>query len=352
MVFAIPPQEIINMTGLSVPKMVLGGKDNDPSMWRILTDMNAGRTLRPQQKTLRRLETLLISSLNRLTGESPPCGFLSKKANVSGDRPWEFCVAALNEGRIQADPNFDPSLDLFGIEAIRFDQIACHTNKAFLDQGNYQAAVEHIKSQWTLSHLPSSQWVIENIDTSDSRDRFIVTALPLTIITTLYLLACWSVGFEISSNAISVMPERRGERLVRPMTRWLEGIKVRDEIQSVRSLSDYFLYPRTESEDIDTLRRLFRRWWTKGEIPPWSRVPHIANSISRVIVQAESKEISEELHWALTTIRVVDRLLSLSLEIKEHCLPDYDPLLPFQDYELMLEHARKAKAALQLHVKQ
>ena len=185
-------------------------------------------------------------------------------------------------------------------------------------------------------------------------ERFATTASPVVIMSTLYLLACWAVdwfGADTPPNGITILPEQRGERVVRPMTRWLESVKATHGLPTVRALSDYILAPSSKDEDVETLRRVFRRWWTQGEVPPWSRVPHIARSISEVLGKPV-EQIRGQLTEALGMIRLMDGLLEYSLKIRDHLLPDYDPLSPFRGYPLMRSHALEVKAALPLQPEQ
>jgi hypothetical protein len=56
--FAPPPRATFAMLDISMPKLLLGRKENDPTAWRILSDIEAGRTKRPQRKTEERFMRL------------------------------------------------------------------------------------------------------------------------------------------------------------------------------------------------------------------------------------------------------------------------------------------------------
>lgn len=350
MVFVIPPHTITGLLDLSLPKLLLGSKEVNLTAWRVLSDLIAGKTKRPQQRTLEKFANLAVARLN---STRTPSDFLEMLKGIPDGRPWEVSLASWNAGRRAVAPDYDPSVELFNVEAARMEQIAYEAARKAKEQGDWKGAVDEIR-RWELCRLPSLQWVLGNLDVG-SQERFVATVSPLIVTSTLYLMACWSVdwyGVEEHATRISMIPEQRGTRLVRPMTRWLEGLKARRKSRTLRTLSDYLLYPHSTDEDVETLRRVFRNWWTKGDIPPWSRVPHIVHSLCLVHGEENREQIQDELHMILAMIRLMDKLLQFSLEIRDRWLPDYDPLAPFRDAPLISEHAREAKTALLLQAKQ
>ena len=264
---------------------------------------------------------------------------------------WEVAAISLEKGIKASAPEHDTSLDLFGKEAVQMEKIAYEAVKQAVEQDDLRIAVDLI-SRWKLCRLPSLQWVIGNIDTS-SQKRFSETAFPLTIYSTLYLLACWYVdwfGTDTPKEGISIMPEQRGSDLVRPMTRWLEGIETSHILTTRDALADFLLCK--SSGDLEDKKREIRKWRNQGEIPSWSRVKVIVNSLGKRLGEENREQIQTEVTMSLAMVRIVDALLTASIEIQKRWLPDYDPLAPFKDAPLIFDYARGAKAALLQHAKQ
>jgi len=337
MVFALQPTAIIAMLDFSLPKWLLGKEENDPTMWRILSDMESGRTKRPQRKTEERVIELM-------TEKEPVPGLMEQLRQIPDGSPWKVFITSFNLGAVASGGT--PYLVL-GTESLRLEQLAVAAREA-LRQGNFPAAYEQIE-RWEMTPLPSLQWVMDQIDCHGTTERFAATAAPLVIMTTLYLLACWEVdSFDKNGHRLTgmLLPEMRKGELIRPMTRWLEGVKEKNGIPTMRALSDHLLAPSSKDKSPDNLRREVRKWYGGGEIPAWSRVPLIVGSLAGVFGH-DNKDAIEFKVWAgLCMVRILDGLLAFSIKIRDLHLPDYDPLAPFRDYPLMFAHARQVKAAL------
>lgn len=339
MPFAIPPHTIFQLLDVSVPKLILGSKESNPSAWRVLTDLFSGKTNRPQKRTL---DALLALSVGR---NAPPLSELTKE--WTGGLPWETLVTGVTSGRKRAETAYDPSTDIFRVEAIRMERLAYTAMQEAKKANDLSVALEHI-SRWNLCDLPSLQWVIGNIDTRDL-DRFGATASPLVITASLYLMACWNVeslDADPPDNTPSITPQRRDGQYIRPMSRWLETLKQGYGFKTQRELANFLLRPRSTNEEPKDLEREVRKWRATGAIPAWSRVPHIINSVVEHEGEDRREQIHNSLYGVFAMIRLMDKLLTLSQEIQRRWLPDYDPLAPFQDMPLIRERAVAAKAAL------
>ncbi|MGE5609615.1 MAG: hypothetical protein ACM359_10205 [Bacillota bacterium] len=333
------------MLDLTWPKILLGGKEANPTAWRILNDVLSGKTKRPQKKTLEMVGRLIST---KMYGSGSPIDVLAVAQQMPDGYPWETSTAMWNAGLSAAGG--EPFLTV-ATEAVRMERIA-YAAGAAAKRGDLQAALNHILG-WDMNMLPCQQWIIAHIDTSGTPKDFGITSAPLAVVATLYLWACWVVDFfgpEVPPTAFSIIPEQRGDRIIRPMRRWLEGVKAQMQIRTIDGLADFLLHPRTRDEDVEGLRRQVRKWWQKGEIPAWSRVRHITWSMSKAL-GADRSTMENELQVALAAIRFLDQLLAYSLAIRDQALPEYDPLAPFRDYPQMRRHAAEVKAALPSEVR-
>lgn len=339
MPFAITPLTVYQFIDISAPKLLLGSKESNPTAWRVLSDAISGKTKQPQKKTLNRVFDLL--------GATKSASLSAAIQTAPGARPWEIGVAAHQAGRKKADPAYEPASDVLCVEALRMEKLTYTAIEEGTKANDLSVTLDCI-TRWELCDLPSLQWVIGNIDTSN-QDRFTTTASPLVIPATLYLMACGKVeyfGVDLPDTGISIAPLLRDGEAIRPMRRWLETLKDHWQFGTTRELSDFLLKPRSKNEDIETLRRVFRNWWSEGEIPAWSRVPHIVDSIVEQVGQEHRQDIRDGIYAAFINIRLMDKLLTLSQQIQRRWLSDYDPFAPFQDLRLMQERAIAAKVAL------
>lgn len=339
MVFALPPHTLISMLDLSWPKILLGSKKADPTAWRILNDLFTGKTKRPQQKTLDRIGAQISEKFSA----GRPFDVFDMARETPDGRPWETLTAMWNAGVMASGGE---PMATFSTEAVRLERIA-DAARAAAKVGDLRKAFDHIQG-WDLNTLSCQQWIMAHIDCSGSLEQFQRTAAPLVIVATLYLLACWAVDFsgpDVPQRSFSIMPEQRGDRMIRPMRRWLEGVKSDRNIRTLDDMADFLLRP-SPKEDVETLRRQFRKWWQRGEVPAWSMVPRIVASLSQVLRAEHPAEIEKKINIAMAAIRFVDNLLTHSLAIRDKILPKYDPLAPFRDYPQMRRHAAEVEAAL------
>jgi hypothetical protein len=332
MVFALPPNAIFEMLDWSVAKWLLVNKKSNPTKWRILSDIEAGKTKRPRLATVKWLLRLFIKKV-RIPG------IVRQIRQIPDGLPWERAIRSFNIGNVAAGGEPSRTLEQ---ESLRLERLA-DTAKVAIQQGDFQTAYDHI-GRSKMPPLPSLKWIMGQIDCRGPIDRFAASACPLTIVTTLYLLACLEVDkydADEASGAERLLPELRDGCLIRPMTRWLEGVKAANELPTVHALYDCLL-----AQGDDDVRREVRKWRGQGDIPSWSRVTPMVSSISEKFGRDKKDEIERKVRMGLAIVRILDGLLKCSLEIRDRYFPDYDPLAPFRDYPLMYAHAGKVKAAL------
>ncbi|HLO77103.1 MAG TPA: hypothetical protein VK196_11675 [Magnetospirillum sp.] len=332
MVLALPPDTLLEWLGFELPAMLLGKKEKATEPLRkALNNLKAGRQKRVHQKT----EAAL---LGRMLAKVPVPGLLDEIRQLPDGPPWERAMRSLNMGLQRGGT---PPLTTLEAETIRLERLAIPVKDA-VGRGDFQAAVDQI-ARADMPPAPCLQGIMGQIDCRGSKDRFAQTAAPEVIVTTLYLLACAEADWCDEGDPLGerLLPEIRGNKLVRPMRRWLEAIMETNGLRSQRSLVRFLLGDRAE----DTSRPELRRWWRSGTIPAWTKVPEMARSISRETGRKDADTLEKMIRTGLGAVRLLDGLLVLSIAVQNHHLP-YDPWAPFRDYPAMLAHARKVKAGL------
>jgi hypothetical protein len=317
---------------ISPQALMLGKKEADPSIWRILSDLEKGRQKRIHPGTEARIWKLVQdrwpllnpSLLAELRGQ-PDC------------LPWEGAIAVLD---LVVRASGGPPWCVLGAEAIRLEQLSIPVEEA-LERGDFHVARDLMATS-NMPQLECLPVIISQIDCSGDKGRFAVTAAPVVIVTTLYLLACVEADSNDKSVALGarLIPEMRDGTLVRPMRRWLEGFKEEYELRTEERLAQFLL----TGQDEKTSQREVRKWWS-GEIPAWTRVRRMARALSQATGRNDIDPLERMLRVGLAAVRLLDRLLSSSLSIHARHLP-YDPYGPFREYPAMLAHARKVKTGL------
>jgi len=170
---------------------LIGRQQNDPSLWRILSDYKTGRSKNLQRKTIKSFCEL----------------FIQRKG--------------LPEGRLSHPA---PSPDAF-IE--RLDEAERHAEDA-IAQGDMPTAFEAIR-RCGLPEWPSFKEILGRVDPQAPKEHFLLSTKPLLLLTFLYLLAREEVdlfGDTASPVVEHLLPTRRGNRVIRPMTLLLEKIEI------------------------------------------------------------------------------------------------------------------------------
>lgn len=344
MCFALPPQEIINIIGVCLRQVLLGNKKSNESDWRTLSNLENGKTKHLTPKTKTKLEKLYLAHRKKLYGDGQIPELSFDFFNVLDESPWNAVVQSINAG-LKASGG--APLPTFTSEAIRLERVA-NTVRTLASRGNLRGAMEQIE-QWELAGLPCVQSILAQIDYKKSAKQNSIILAPLLVITTLYLLACFSVDDddrEPQRKKVSILPELRGERLVRPMRRWLEALKELQGVRTNKELSKRLLASRSPDEDAESLQSLFDKWWQNGELVSWQRVPHLVSSLSKFYGEDNADQIKFQVYASLSFVRLMDGLLDLSIEIRDKLLSNYDALSPFSEYPNIRRYALEKKEAL------
>jgi len=331
MVLALPPDKLLEWLDVSLPAMLLGKKESDPTLWRILSNVKKGRQKRIHPRT----EAALLA---RMQVKCPVSNLMDEIGRVPDAPPWERTIRAFNSGHRLAG---SPPLLVLEVEAIRLERLAIPV-KEVVRLGDFHAA----RNLLVAANMPPLDcWpeIISQIECSGGKDRFVVTATPVVIASTLYLLACAEVDMVEAGEALGarLIPEMRDGVLVRPMRRWLEAVMEEKGLRTQRSLARFLLTDQNE----DTSRLELRKWWSGQGVPAWTRVRTMARAISRATGRNDTDTLEKMIQIGLGAVRLLDGLLVLSMAVQEHHAP-YDPWGAFRDYPAMLAHARKVKAGL------
>ena len=340
MPIALSPSEIFRLLDISNAKLLLGKKETDPTLWRILSDAQKGKTQTAYQKTKDKVDRLLRGNVARISGVTPTDPSLLDQIEQTPDgSEWEVCISAFEHGLTTAEtkpPTF------FSTEATRLDR-ASRPIKTLIEAGEFELALQEIK-RVDMPSTPSFDNILGQIECGRGSERFIASACPIVIYTTLYLLACWEVDYTLGdepSNA-AFLPIRSDGKDIRPMTRWLGFLRTKFELTTISSLAEFLLTTIDEDSSVPELKK----WYYRGVIPAWSRVPTIATSLAQKLSPDDREQIEFELICRLAVLRILNGLLDFGLEIQKHHHPAFNPMALFQDYSLMLAYAEERKKGL------
>jgi len=228
-----------------------------------------------------------------------------------------------------------PPFSTLEFEAARFDHVA-NDIRGRVASGVFVNFLTEIDCAVYPSFLAAQER--RNISISSRLDE--VESL-LQAPTALYLFACLAIDFHPDAAKLFelLLPLRRENQIVHPVARWLERIQT--------------AYPQVKwnetvagsNGDIESAGRLIRKWRNGSELPSSRRWNEIAASISSQ-TKLELESIKSDFKLALLVIRFLEFLLNKSTQVRRKFLPNFDPVSPFRDFPLMLEHARKVKAGL------
>lgn len=297
------PMEVMDMLDVSLPKLLLKRKKTNPSLWRWLSDVMDGTRASPH------IEKLADVSVSK----KYPFDF----ENLEGKSLWEsFCLG------LQANVDA-PYPATFCHEAIRLERMRSQAKTA-LESGK---KVRVNLAELDFFSIPSIEGAAFAHNLHPKPECLFAV---FRIVSSLYLLACWELDEVGETNdfiADRLVPLRNEKgQVVRPMQRWMVGMRARYGSIALNELYDRLLVPRSRDENIETLRRVGRKWWQKGEIPAWSRVEHTAQSLA-----IEGEDMRQAIYTSLAFVRILDHLWSSSVEIHEQW-EEWDPLSPFGDY--------------------
>lgn len=301
--------DVLAILDTSIPKLLLGNKSHNPNDWRWISDVMDGKRTNPHRRKVEQVfatyseQAIELEQFEDATGWETFCGGL--QSNGSAPYPATFCH-----------------------EAIRMEKMALQV----LNEYNRHGRVTTSLTDWDFLDIPSFHAAMLTPHDRNNVEPFIET---IRIINSLYLLACWEVdevGDTDSWLVDRLLPIRRAGKPVLPMRLWMEAMRTSHSDMRLVDLYDCLLVRRSKKEDVETLRRVARKWWQKGEIPAWSLVPRIIESLNTAPLST-LKGVSEfGIYASLAIVRILDHLLSSSVTISERYKTWTDPLAPFNDY--------------------
>ncbi|WP_430469351.1 hypothetical protein [Thalassospira lucentensis] len=346
MVLIINPQTASKLLSLTLPGIILGKKKTDPTSWRVLSDILSGKTKRPHNKTV----TKIIEKISHAQKDKQPYDKIINDINeIPDDYLWEPFIYGFVSGRKNVDPSYNEQKDLFIVEISNLDKLSVNTIKKS-KKSKKPSIIKNEIYLWPLGRIPTLTEMADDIDTR-SIESTVKTSSPTFIVTSLYLMACWSIesfGENARSTMASLLPKERNGQIVRPIRNWLECIKEQRNLSTAVSLSDYFLRPNSEHEDIETLRRIFRGWWNNQKVPTWSETHRISQSLNLDHKDKKPDDISFSIQEIIGMIRIMDHLLNMSFHIKFKYLPNYNSMQPFLDFDQIYAYAESRKSALEI----
>ena len=287
-----------HVLGANPRDFLIGSQQNAPSLWRILSDYMAGRSKNLQRKTIERFGELFIQR------KGLPKGRLSHPA-----------------------PNPDAIIE-------RLDE-AERCAKDAIAQGDLPTAFKAI-CRCGFPEWPSFEEILGRLDLHAPKEHFLLSAEPLLILTSLYLLARLEVDLfgDVNSPVVEhLLPIKRERKLVRPMTRLLESEIDGKCLNTDAEIATYLLGQNRKSFDSDCREA---RNWKSGIAPAWNRIDHIW----RVLAHRHPDGAKGEFYFCLLGVKALDGLLSYGEEIsKRQSMSNYDCLSPFLDYPLIYDFA-------------
>lgn len=314
--------------GVSLPRILLGKKSNNETAWRTLQNVGL-RT--PTKKTLKLLNTLA-----------------QRIAEDNGIPPLDLAkVVTLGEGE-QRYPTWEENVALWesevgflpfaGQEAILLEkdtiEIARH-----LYSGEIGAAIREIEFG-RFGSLATVKSVVEHLSPAMNGDEFKAAAQPLYSVSYLYLVACAETDLVIPPFAVAFLPKLEGEKVIRPMRRWMTSAKAALKAKTQRELYDKLLVPISRDEDIETLRTEAGRWWRNGKLPSDYYVNRIIRSLDLAF---EGKSHKEIVTLGISFVRIFDHFLNIAQGVQEKHLTWFDPIKLFSDYQLLAAEAQERR---------
>ncbi len=336
------PDEISGILGIDVREVLFKNKKANAYLWRLVTKLRDDPIAVVPWNLFKRL---IFSKQRWLPTESAAVELdqylrdvSSASGLVEGRLSWKSAIESLNAGIVRSA---GLPLAAFESEVDRLERGADEIEQ--LIDANDLRDVEKAIARVGLPYWPCLQETILKLNRRNDISAFGAVVPLLRVTTTLYLLSLFRHEFfeGKAESMLVLLPATNGERPVRAMARWHDWYKA--------TFPEYPLWQMLYgAAGKDSGAPLVRAWRRGDVVPSWDHVGVISRSLAHEL-NVDAQEIHIPFRISLMVVRLLDHLLGECISVREKYVPEFDPISPFRDFPLMLEHARKVKAGLAAH---